>query len=190
MLDGQSLDMANQDSEHRYAISQCNDPTALRRINEQKRRFWSQQSELRELQMSNDAVVKIATNDVRSEAERRLPVAWHKTFEQALADAESAQRIAQEHFSRRGGKLSKRDSLQKLILRIVGKNPTITTVELLRELRKHDGLGTIYSIDGKSPLLNGKGRMIHYFDDSLQKEKTAPLSGLKDRLSRAKKYSR
>ena len=182
--------MAIQNPNWSYKI--CPDRAAadLRGINEQNRQFWSEQSKLMKQRMSNDAVVEIAVDDVRSETERRLPIAWHKSFEQALAEAAISYRLAQKVFSRSGGRTSKRDSLQRLISKIVGKSSKITAIKLLSALPKREGEGTIISIDRNSARLSGEGRMIRYFDDSPQKEKTAPLSGLKDRLSRAKKYSR
>lgn len=70
--------------------------------------------------MSKDAVIEIATKDMRSETARCVPV---KSLEQALADAEDAQRLARGAFSRGGGRTGKRDVLQRLIIEIVRKNP-------------------------------------------------------------------
>jgi hypothetical protein len=82
--------------------------------------------------------------------------------------------------SRRGGKAPQRDPLQKLIEEIVCQDPKISQPQLWHRLRKEIGNGTIVSIDPEGP-----ARKIH-FVASDGKVKTAAVSGLKDRLSRAK----
>jgi hypothetical protein len=88
-------------------------------------------------------------------------------------------------FSQKGGRGSKPDALQEVILEIVAKNPKITTVQLeeaLKEKKCEDDI----DIDSNEDLLAGDQRQIHYEDDD-GNEKTSYLSGLKDRLYRARK---
>ena len=92
----------------------------------------------------------------------------------------------QSAFSRKGGRAHKCDALQDLIREIVLGQPHITAGQLLRVLRGSPGAGVVVSIDEESDVLAGEARMIHFVDDN-GTSKTASISGLKDRLSRAKK---
>jgi len=136
--------------------------------------------------MSDDAIFNLAMKDMRSEIARAVPVRSQKSFEQALEDAEGARSIVQSAFSRRGGKMPKSDALQDLIREVAFWDPGITVRQLLRELMRRQGEGVVVSIEGKCQTLAGEGRRIH-FEDHNGTSKTAPVSGLKDRLSRAKK---
>lgn len=71
---------------------------------------------------------------------------------------------------------SRIDSLQELIIKIVAKKPDINEKALLIEIEKKRGCGVINDVDDDVIYFNHKGE-----------EKDAPISGLKDRLSRAKK---
>jgi hypothetical protein len=66
--------------------------------------------------------------------------------------------------------------LQSLIEKIVGERPRITARQLEEKLRSYQGLGIIADIDEEVISFANK-------DDRL---KDAKVSGLKDRLSRAK----
>jgi hypothetical protein len=65
-----------------------------------------------------------------------------------------------------------------LILAIARKNPSVTERELLAELEKRKLGSVVVDIDEKLGKISF---------DSNRKEKSAPIKGLKDRLSRAKK---
>jgi hypothetical protein len=134
--------------------------------------------------MSDEVILQIATDDVRSEAARRVPLGPQKLFEQALADAENTKKFVQRDFSRKGGRARKSDELQDLIEEIVLAKPNINTHRLLLELKGERGVGRV-SIDGVSDCLRNGRREIH-FEDCKGTPKAAPVSGLKDRLSRAK----
>ena len=69
------------------------------------------------------------------------------------------------------------DRLQLLIIEIVQDKPKITCNELVEELRKRIGQGVIEDIDEET---------IGYLNDK-KLGVSAPIKGLKDRLSRAKK---
>lgn len=80
---------------------------------------------------------------------------------------------------RANAKKPRRDALQLLIEAIVAKNPKITVTELQDKLRLHehgDVIETIGDTDG----------VIEWHDGNHPAE-SSPISGLKDRLSRAKK---
>jgi|CZKC01.1.fsa_nt_gi hypothetical protein len=138
--------------------------------------------------ISNEAILAIAVNNVQSDYERMIPLAWQISFAQALARADEAVRLARRDFSRRGGKTRRSDALQKLIEEIVRANPNITERELFHKLNQHAGEGVIESVDSESAMQAGDRRNIHFYDHD-ERLKTASVDGLKDRLSRAKKHS-
>lgn len=156
-----------------------------REINERNRQFWLKQTSLMEQRMADEAILRVAMNDLKSEALRQVPVYSQKTFEGALETAEAARLAFQKEdtksfqsaFSRKGGAAAKPDALQSLILQIVGRTPNVTARELLARIecqKPHE-----WDIDKKGDTIE--------FPDSQGRYKSAPISGLKDRLSRAKK---
>ncbi|OAI14215.1 hypothetical protein A1507_15545 [Methylomonas koyamae] len=78
---------------------------------------------------------------------------------------------------RAAGKKPKPDTLQILINQIVRNNPEISEKELLSKLEKEKGLGVIEDVEDIDIV----------FSDKNDQLKAARVSGLKDRLSRAKK---
>lgn len=83
----------------------------------------------------------------------------------------------QGEIGRKGGRASKTDPLQKLIVRVVRQRPFITAKELESYLEAHQDA---------DPIIEICGGIIRFWNHD-GSEKSAPLSGLKDRLSRAKK---
>mgnify|MGYP001443759696 FL=1 len=82
--------------------------------------------------------------------------------------------------SYRGRKIGRKpriDKLQERILEIVKIKPEITEKNLLLELENEKNLGVIEDVDDEAIT----------FIDKKGKSKTAPITGLKDRLSGAKK---
>lgn len=71
---------------------------------------------------------------------------------------------------------AKVDALQELILKSVLRNPRLTEKELLRILHENKSDSFIWDIDKQFVYYKSKGR-----------DKQAAISGLKDRLARAKK---
>ena len=68
--------------------------------------------------------------------------------------------------------------MQDLIIKIVADKPQITVRQLMDELRAYSGIrDVVEDIDEKS---------IHFLDRQ-DRPKTASISGLKDRLTRARK---
>jgi hypothetical protein len=178
--------MTNELSERPYRIYPSNDPAGLRKINEQNKEFWSNQSELTVQRMSDPTLYALAMHDMRSEA-IRVSIREQKSLDQALADAEqardslwknpaAAERERRRSLSLKGGRAFKTDALQVLIDTCVRKAPNMSQRELWHQLRKPLGLGVIKAIDNqKIEFLDRDGKL-----------KTSPVSGLKDRLSRAK----
>jgi hypothetical protein len=82
--------------------------------------------------------------------------------------------------TRRGGAARKTDALQALIIELVRKTRSLTTPELLDRLRERQRGGVVDDIEDDTIAFYGHDNH----------PKTAPISGLKDRLSRARKILR
>ena len=162
-------------------------PKTLAQINQRNRQFWAKESELMQRRIADKTLFNLAETERQSEVLRQVPVKSQKSTAQALADAETARKIIQSSFSRKGGTAAKSDALQELILEVVLEYPKITVVKLLRELTKRLGDGIVDRIEEKCETVAGEGRRIHFFQGHDGAQKTASVSGLKDRLSRAKK---
>jgi hypothetical protein len=164
----------------------------LREVNEQNREFWLQQAGVIEKWMSDEAVFSSAMNDLQAQELLGTPLRLQKSLEKALADADERIHGAKRLFkrvrtdlARKGGAATKTDALQRLILEIVRKNRDITAPQLLAWLERHKAGTAISDIDDQSEVAAGEVRRIHFADRG--KDKSAPISGLKDRLSSAKK---
>jgi hypothetical protein len=160
----------------------------LQELNEHNHQFWSEQSIIMEQRMADPDIINIAMSEIQSEYSRLVPVYYQRSFEEALELAAGAKARFQKHtaksfqtvFSKKGGAASKLDSLQKLILEIAGQNPHITQRKLFGELQKRTPGSIVIDIDMKLG-------SIEFNNKSDQQQKIARISGLKDRLSRAKK---
>jgi hypothetical protein len=158
---------------------------AAQMLNERNARFWLEQSQMRDRRLSDSALAEVATRRVCSEAARNLPVRWHTSFEQALAEAETDKKIMLRELARKAGRARKADALHQLIREIAKDEPKITEPQLIHLLAGERGAGVVTSIDGPSKGLAGV-RQIHWVDDK-ERQKATPVSCLKDRLYRAKK---
>jgi hypothetical protein len=163
-------------------------PRTPQEVNRLNREFWLLQSAQRDRRMLDEVLVEIAMMNMHSVA-LMVPIKSQKSFELALADAEKLKNTFQSAFSRKGGKTPKCDALQNLIREIVLEKPKITREQLLRELKSNRVAGVISEIDEQSVVKADEPQMIHFVEDD-GTPKIAPVSGLKDRLSRAKKHSR
>ena len=163
----------------------CTALLTIEDLNEENRRFWRTQSELFDKRMSDEPLNRIAAMDLYSETLRQVPIYSQKSLEQALADAEKSKSTWQTAFSRKGGSTPRCDALQGLIEEIVRENPKITQGQLLRKLKGARGAGTVVTGE-KVDRVPDAGKWIHFVDED-GKPKKAPVSGLKDRLSRAKR---
>ena len=154
-------------------------------LNERNARFWAEQKILLEQRISDPGLYDLAKRDMDFEAARGVPVKQLKTLEQALADAAYGKAMFHSQLSIKGGRAPKSDSLQELIQNCAHENPKISQRELWHRLKKEIGKGIIVSIDAESPCEDGSVRKIHFMSSD-GKVKTALVSGLKNRLSRAK----
>jgi len=124
------------------------------------------------------------TVDMHGEVARLLPVYYQKSFEEALQDAAALfedpvlLKRTHRHLSRLGGSSKKTDALQQVILEEVQKRPAITVTDLLKHLQSLQDLRQVVDDIDEEAIS---------FTDRNGHPKNAPISGLKDRLSRAKK---
>jgi hypothetical protein len=127
--------------------------------------------------LSNDAIAEVAVQIINSESKNNLPTYFRKSYEIALEEAENSQNVLKKHFATKGGKAAKEDALQKYIIKCVRLNSKITESQLLNMLMNQKGHGLIDDIDDDVISFSNPNGTI----------KDAPVTGLKDRLSRAKK---
>jgi hypothetical protein len=162
-------------------------PSALAEINQRNERFWAERSELLNRQTQDAALCLIAMKDLSSEKIRKVPFESRKSFEECLAHADDSKTIILQAFSQKGGKAAKSDALQRWILDTVRGDEKISSGQLLIKIRKLAKKGdSIFSkVSRESDTSNDQTEHI-YFDDNGE-SKTAPVTGLKDRLSRARK---
>jgi hypothetical protein len=130
-----------------------------------------------ERRLADPDLQAIALAFLADEQARSVPIRNQKSWEHTLRDAEGMLQRSQHRLSRLGGKAKKQDALQLLIVDIVRKQPEITGKQLVLELEKvRDARGGVDDIEDGT---------IHFVDGGHLK--SAPVSGLKDRLSRAKR---
>jgi hypothetical protein len=152
----------------------------LTEYNARNRQFWDDQQTLLARRMANVAIREPALAVLQAEIVKRLPIRFQTSIYQALEAAEQIGTRFLTEQSRKGGGAKKTDTLQLLIEKIVQRRPAITLRQLEAELEAHQGIDTIEDIaDGTISFTNHNGS-----------SKDAPLTGLKDRLSRAKKKMR
>jgi hypothetical protein len=178
----------------RRKMNPSNNPMTLGAFNVWNERFWAKQARLTERRIGDPMSYEAAKRDMDSEA-IRVAIRERKSLDQALADAEetvkavrkaarkiviTAERELRRSICRSGGLARKTDALQLLIQRCVRETPETNQRGLLHQLKREQGGGTITAIDEKEI----------QFRTSKGKLKSAPVSGLKDRLHRAKKGNR
>lgn len=161
-------------------------------LNNRHRTFWTEQSKLMEERIANEDLLRFAMEDLRSEVRRQIPVYYQKNLHEALEmvaktkdhfESQPPKRFHSD-LSRKGGKAPKADVLQQLAVEIVRQNPAIRERQLLHALKKKgDKIGL--RVDGDADVIAGEPKKI-YFVDPRGRQKTALVSGLKDRLYRAK----
>ena len=171
-------------------MNPTSNPVSLRAINGLNARFWAKQARLTARRIADPVCFDTAKRDMDSEA-IRVTIRERKSLDQALADAEETVKAARKivvaagrerwkSVCRSGGLARKTDALQMLIQQLVRETSGMSRRDLLYRLKREEGHGIITAIDGKEiKFLTSNG-----------KSKSAPVSGLKDRLHRAKKGNR
>jgi hypothetical protein len=155
---------------------------AAQRLNERNAEFWREQSEVRERRLADPTLAELAKRTVCSETAKGLPIRWQTSFDEALAAAETTKATVLSELARKARKARKADALQQLIRDIVEQHPRIAEPQLLHMLAGEHGAGIVMSIDGPEKTI----REIHFTDDN-ERKREIPVSGLKDRLYRARK---
>lgn len=150
-------------------------------INELNQRFWENENMLRERRMKDPAIREAALRKLADEQLRSIPTYYQTTLEKSLADAEYQKQRFLSQQGRKGGQVKKSDALQQAILDLVRRDPNITASELENMLTRERYPGLIDDVaDGKIHFVQPDG-------STDGRHKVARISGLKDRLSRAKK---
>jgi|GraSoi2013_100cm_1033763.scaffolds.fasta_scaffold42132_2 hypothetical protein len=148
-------------------------------LNRRHHEFWETQNALMQTRMADDAVLTTALADLKSETDRRIPSYFQKSFVMALQDAAAAKRRYMTQLGQKGGRTKKSNTLQELIEVTVRSRSNITESQLLARLRAQQGIPPIQDIDDTSI----------WFTNHDGTTKETKVSGLKDRLSRAKRKS-
>ena len=151
-------------------------PTAAE-MNQTNSDFWAKQNKKISDQLNNAVLRNHAFNEVAKERKWGVPVYDQITIENQLEYSERFSADMIKHQNHKAATKPRPDQLQTLIIKIVEENHTITTGMLLNKLNHYVGCDIIYEIHDDE---------IEFFDKK-GKNKFAPISGLKDRLSRAKR---
>ena len=145
-------------------------------INRRNRAFWEVQSRRARPLIAQPIVIEQVIEELASEQRKGLSVGLQRTFDEILTRYGDFRREVLSEQARAGRRARKPDALRALIEEIVERLPTITRNELLERLRERAPGPVIEEIEPDT---------IHFLGPTGQ-SKSAPLSGLKDRLSRAK----
>lgn len=150
-------------------------------INKAQALFWSKQQSLFNERMANDVIRAAAFEALKAQMLRAVPIFYQAPLEQLLEDAARNELRFSRGRARKGGIARKADSLQLLIEDIVRRHPDISESQLLEKLcvcqTTHH---VVQDIDD--------GTIFFTIPSGHIKE--ALVSGLKHRLSRAKKKVR
>jgi hypothetical protein len=162
---------------------------SLKEINERNRTFWEEQNRLRNERIQDPVLVQMVLDKLNSPQFRLIPAA-RTSFEQLLEDAAREKGLVLTHCepllrqqalreqARKAGRSKRADALQRLIVALVEARRDITVAQLRDKLQAFPRPNPIQDVDEDGIWhLNGSGKL-----------KSAPFSGLKDRLSRAKKF--
>jgi hypothetical protein len=159
-------------------------------FNQMNRAFWDDQKRLMDHRMADRAILETAIEAIASEAKRDVSIRSRMSFAKALEDAERGKLRFIRQQARSGGKASKTDSLQRTIIDIVRQNSEMTCEALLTELRHRQGNGIIDDIDETHIYFRHtdatEPSRRRTSTEKLVKSNSAPISGLKHRLSRAR----
>ena len=150
--------------------------TILAGLNRRNREFWSVQQLSLEHRMA-DAAIRETAFDIMNAEQKRLPIYYQTSIYEALETGERAKRRCLSQQARKGGSAEKTDALQRLIEQFVEHNPHGTEPQLRSKLREHQAIDPIQDVNDE----------VVFFTTSDGRTKTAMLSGLKHRLTRARK---
>ena len=153
-------------------------------MNRRHREFWDVESQVFERRLADPQLVAAATEDMNSEILRRVPIYSRKTMELAFEDAEKRRAKIRSGDGSKGGRPRRGDALQGLIEEIVSARPSarpaISASALLEQLREFQHQGVVIDIEDDKI----------WFSDARDASRSAPISGLKNRLTRARKSAK
>lgn len=165
----------------------------LKEMNELNRVFWNEQNKLTRERVEDPLFLKMLNGELQCYRLGMVPGRYQKSIEQILEGAAENKRSAIENCepsirqeavreqARKAGRRKRPDALQRLIMSIVQTEGEITAPQLLDKLQEFPRPDPVDDVDldeDKIWYRNGPGKAL----------KSAPISGLKDRLSRAKKF--
>lgn len=149
-------------------------PNRLAGINVRNAVFYAERWVHTQRRMT-DAGLLLSALDVLADESSRLPLYFRRPIELLLEEAERKRIFFMGLNGRKGGK--RKDALQTIIEGIVRRKPDIDGNGLLHWLRNESRNGTVQDVaKGKVTFVNSKGTL-----------KSAKISALKHRLSRARK---
>lgn len=143
------------------------------KINALNAHFWACIEEKLNDTITNQPSVFQEVRDQMTADYYRHPLYSRRPMEKVLIDVETQRKLHQKEFSTLGGKAKKPDGLNELVQIIVRKRPHISCNQLWDELNRSDKTWPFLSIENNEIVL-ASGKIV-------------PRSGLKDRLSRAKR---
>jgi hypothetical protein len=149
-------------------------------LNRLNRDFWERERIYAESRMADATILKTGLELLNLDSQRGVPLCWQKPFEMALAEGERLKRLVMSQEGKKAGEAKKTDALQQVIVDVVRVRPDITSPQLRDYLRERCNTPPLEGIDGDAILFAGHGG----------RTGGAPISGLKDRLTRAKKSLR
>jgi hypothetical protein len=153
-------------------------------FNAKNRLFWEEQNALRDRRIADEAIRETAFSRLASEQVRGLPVYYQTPIEKLLADAEGDKQRFLYDQAHKGGQAKKSDPLQQAIESLVRRDPHITSAKVRAMLTRERYPELIEDVDEEEI-------SFVWFDRSgRRRSKQAAISGLKHRLSRAKRTSR
>jgi hypothetical protein len=149
----------------------------IRTMNIRNADFWRSENQLVEKRVNDDILHNFALETLASEELRGLPIRLRTDLPEALQRGALLQQRLQTRQAHLAAKAKRPDALQGLIAEILKQKPRITWKELLRELKEDSGpAGVVISVGNTKIEFMDRGRV-----------EEASISGLKDRLSRARR---
>lgn len=171
---------------HQMEVTLADTPSdKLAATNHANKLFWEHESGLALQRARDPATLETAVSILASEERRGIATHDQLTVEAALESADSAKGRFRpaliSEIASKAGRASKGDGLTKIILSMVKRDPDLALPALLDRLAAMQGPGLeIEEINDTTITLSTRNDGI----------KEVPISGLKDRLSRAKRKAR
>jgi hypothetical protein len=142
--------------------------------------FWEEQNELMHRRLADPVLLELVKDELDSYKTWPVPVPYQKSFESMLENAERAKQRVLAHQGQKGGRAKKPDALQELIISLVRRRQGMTVSQLLEAFEREPRGVIIEIVAGQISFTQPDGTPVG-------RMKEAPVSGLKDRLSRARK---